>query len=274
MSTVELNSIVQTILDELTSKWTVIGPVFTTIAGFVWVWMRTGSTHMLTSRLWQLVLGKRELKSKVVTKFLEERDALMWFRSVVGLKRVGTLARAERLINWVDKHDVDIDLVRGSGTLFDLDKPGFSRKPPGMVAQAILTFMAGGLAYVAIILAVVSFMLPPLIQVIKTGTWYTVSADKTRHFQLGERTPIFTADQCKNRSEVVKATSYPAYDVDVLCDMLESEPQAKMLRSSQVSEWIASVVGLCGLTSLFWLFVRGAIQASKAMKLYQRVGDA
>lgn len=271
----ELSSIVQTVLTWLTSWWGVIGPIVGVVAGLLFLWGRTGSTHMLTSRLCQLILGKRAFKSPVVDQFLDERDALMHFRTATSLRKVGTVAVAERLIEFTRAHEIDIDLVSGAGHYFDVEKPGFTRSPPGQAKQIGFVFAASAFGYAALIVLVFGIVTPPVIKVIKTDTWYAASPDGTHKFKVGHQNkPKFSFEQCQNKAAISSTTGYPAYDVDVLCEALSTDAGKKQLHGAQVGQWVGTIFAFIPLGLFAALFFRLAGQASKATKLYKKVAAA
>ncbi len=267
----ELDSVTQTIFDWLTSQKGLVSPVLLVIIGMTWVWSRTGSSHMVTSRIWQLLLGKREFKSSVILGFLDDRDALMHFRLVTGLKMVGTLIAAERLIEWTRRHEVDIDLVCRAGPFFDLHAPGFSRKPPSVLGRFGLTAITSIFFYGAIVVAVLGITTPAVIKVTKSDTWYAVSAEKTYRFQWEGKQSKFSSEQCVARPNIVHTSGYPTYDVDVLCDVLKDPLGRQQLHSALLGQRIALAFSFMVLSVFAMLFFLLARQAASAVRLHEWV---
>lgn len=270
----ELTTIVQTALTWLTSRWEVIASVVAVILLLMWACARTGSAHILTTRLWHLLLGKPELKSDSLSKYLDERDALMRFRLVTGI-RVATVEQAERLVRWARSHGVDIDLIRAAGHHFDVSMPGFKRPPGGPLVWIGVMVCAGLFLYGALIASAVGILTPPVIRVVKSDTWYAVDPAQTSRFsgfvQRKPQGPKFALSDCKDQPSIVKATGFPAHDVDVLCEVMSTPDGEKALASAHNSQrgFTALLVAM-----LLWLslVLFGAMRrGEKAMKLHKLV---
>ncbi len=283
MQIAELSSIVQALLTWLVSKWEFIASGLAAIGLILWICARTGSTHVLNKRLLGLVLGKQEIKSPVLSKFLEERDDLMHIRSMTSLKRVPTVAAAERLVAWLRKFDIDVDLVAAAGPHFDLDAPGFTHRPPRVRAVMLLMLGAVVSLYGGLAVAGLGASTPALIQVKASKIWYAVTEEQALRFQLQESpTPAIESSNCNDKSAIAKATGYPAHDIEVLCELLSTE-RGKVAQHDAHASQIA-VAAFIALALLFFgtALFRAMWRAGKANELYKllerrkadgRVGD-
>lgn len=269
----EIDSGVEALATWLTTHWSGLVPGILVVAGLLFVWARTGSAHVINARLYQFIAGKRDVKTKAIAQFLEERSDLMQFRNATGLgRRVGTVSVADRLISWTKSKDVDIDLVAEAGGLFDIDKLALRSKRPGALAQAMMSVAAAALVWAAIALFVWGISLPPLIRVIKTGTWYAVTPDATFQFYApNEKRLRFTLEQCGRPTEVIKATGYPTYDVEVICKAFAQEAGKTELRGAKYGQWLLLAIALMPIGAVTWLLVIGARQAASAAKLHQQL---
>lgn len=242
------------------------------LAALWWVWRATGSTHVIRTRLWRFVFGKRDLGTDSVDDYLKERDQLMHFRTVTRLKRVGTRRAAERVVMWLRKNDVDSDLAASVGFYFEVDPPGLQDKIPGVGVQAGLACLSAALIVAGVVAMTLAARTPPVVRVNKTGNWYAVSKENTYAFQFpGPRPRGFAFEQCSAPQTVATSTNYPPYDVDVLCEAIKSEAPA--LHASLVGQLILGAAALvwCWLFGqLLWLSQSRIGAAHRLKKLLER----
>jgi hypothetical protein len=268
----ELNSLFQTALTALSSTWQVGASSIGMLVLFLWITARTGSRHSLHKRLWRLVLGKHEIKSPALATFIDERDDLMHFRAVTSLKRVPTLAAAERLVSWLKRNDIDIDLVAAAGPHFDLDQPGFARPPPTVLARAVLLISAAATFYGGLAVAGLGAVTPALIQIKASKAWYAVTPDQAQRFEFGvQSAPQVNKTDCAVGPPLNAVNSYPVYDVTVLCELLSSEEGKAVLRNAHRSQ-----IALAGVATLALLLFAAALfranaHADKADRLHRLV---
>lgn len=268
----ELSSIAQALVTWLISKWEVIASGLCAIGLILWACARTGSTHILNKRLWRLVLGKHELKSPVLSGFLAERDDLMHIRSMTGLKRVPTAAAAERLVAWLKKFDVDVDLVAAAGHHFDLDAPGFTQRPPGVKAIVLLTLGSIVFLYGGIAVAALGVSTPPVFQVKASKNWYFVKDQQARQFHLhGDPTPAIDSSSCHDKLGVARSTGYPDHDVQVMCDLLATEDGEKARHGARVGQIALAALTAAALLLAGTVLFRSMWRTSKANELYKLV---
>ncbi len=158
----------------------------------------------------------------------------MHIRSMTSLKRVPTAAAAERLVAWLKKFDVDVDLVAAAGNHFDLDAPGFRQRPPGIKAVMLLTLGSIVFLYAGIAVAGLGASTPPIVQVKASKIWYAMTDQQARQFQLrGDLAPAIESSSCGYKPSIARPTGYPNHDVQVMCDLLATESgKALSARSS------------------------------------------
>ncbi len=268
----ELSSIFQTLVTWLISKWEFIASGLGAIGLILWACARTGSTHVLNKRLWRLVLGKQELKSPVLSTFLAERDDLMHIRSMTSLKRVPTAAAAERLVAWLRKFDVDVDLVAAAGHHFDLDAPGFTRRPPGI--KAIMLLMLGSIAFLygAIAVAGLGASTPAVVQVKASKIWYAVTDEQARQFQLrGDPAPVIESSSCDDKPAIARTTGYPGHDVQVMCDLLATDSGKAARHGAHMGQIALAAITAAALLFVGTVLFRSMWRTSKANELYKLI---
>lgn len=270
----ELSSIVQTLLTWLISKWEFIASGVAVTALILWICARTGSTHVLNKRLWRLVLGKHEIKSPALSAFAEQRDDLMHFRTLTSLKRVPTAVAAERLVDWLKRFDIDVDLVAAAGEHFDLEEPGFTRPPPRPRAMLVMMLGAVILFYGALTAGLFGALTPPVIQVKSSQIWYAVTNDRATKFHLGgDPAPVIESANCGNATAIAKTTLYPSHDVEVLCELMSSDKGKSKLHGAQMSQMLLAAIATPLLLFAGMRLFRSLRRADKANKLYKLVNQ-
>lgn len=268
----ELSTLVQSALAWLSSRWDVIFTALFAVGGLLWICARTGSTHVLKARLWQLLLGKPEEPSGFLSKFLADRDALMRFRHLTGI-RVATTECAERLVNWTTERRIDLDLVRAAGDHFNVNLPGFNRRPPR--PGAIITMAIFASLSVSLALLVTAFGTTTLagIRVVKTNTWYAVDETGSQRLERLRRTgPLVTAAVCKkDHLTEGAATSVSSYDISVLCELMGSPEGRQAIQSAKREQILATAFIAIILT---WWGLMGFLAVRRggvALRLYRIV---
>lgn len=261
MSAPDLSSLGQGASDVLSSFGFVVPFALLLLLG--WATYRTGSTHLLLSRVWLLLFGKLDVSDQAIEGFLAKRDAFMKFRLVTGLKP-RTLEQAKALIAWCDERKEDVGDVKACGHFFDVEKLQLSDKLLGkraLVVTAVLMFFFFLCAYVAGAAAVV---LPPAFKVNASGNWYWV--DEDRASQIG----FVWSDGLrvgKASCQTQDASDELVSDAKVLCQLLDEDSapaRASALKGQRI------ILGVAGVTfCVLWLqlvVARRQIRASRAME--------
>ena len=269
MQTSDIAGLAQATLDWLVNKGAL--PTLGVVVVLLWTVARTGSTHLITMRLWQIVIGERKTASSKMDDFLDQRDGLMRFRLQTGLRRIGTNKQAESFVDWIDKKDIDVDAVRACGSFFDLEMPGLKSKLPGAAGRLIVLAIAALFFYGALVQGVAIAVAPPFIKVNKTGHWYGVSEEGSFHFKFGSKLPHFAVAECSDRNALVSKTSYPKDDVEVLCDLLSSDRHQSYLANAQTSQSIGLAVGCAVSLCILALFLNLERQAAAAIRLRKKL---
>lgn len=239
----------------LVTEWKfVFGLVCVLLCG-VWIWRRTGSTHVFIALLWRRLLVRRDGVRSPLDTFLEERDELIRFRALTGLKGVPTLAAAQRIADWTRLHDLDIDRVSTAQAFVDLRTPALRQPKLKRWAVGLIELASGLLLVGAVYVTAIGASTPAVVRVLQTDTWYKVSVDRSRRLEslLTDSAPAFARRECADQAAVVKRTQYSTYDVDVLCTLMTDEGGIGYLRDVQVAQWLGTVAIVVGLAVLGWL---------------------
>jgi hypothetical protein len=265
MQTPDVSGFAAAALEWLVNKGAL--PTLGVAAVLVWTLVRTGSTHLITMRLWQLVIGKRKEAANRLGDYLDDRDALMRFRLQTGMRTVGTIKQVEKLIEWLHEKDVDIDKVRACGPSFDAQQPGLKAKLPTGTKRFFATIASAFFLYVAIIQGTTIVIAPAFIQIVNSTRWYGVSDERTFHLQWGAKAPGFAASECTDRNALVTKTKYPEDDVNALCDLLAGDKHQAYLQNARLTQSIPLVVG-CAAALFFMIILFGYVkQAGAAISL-------
>lgn len=233
-----------------------------------WATYRTGSTHLLLSRVWLLVFGRLDVSDQTIEDFLAKRDAFMKFRLVTGLKP-RTLEQAKALITWCDENKEDVGDVKACGHYFDIEQLQLRDRLPGkqaMMVTAVLMFFLFSLTYMT---GASAALLPPAFKVKASGNWYLVGdgvARQPRPFSEPDLIRIDSSD-CKSKSFGL----IPESDATVLCQLMGAEAAAFRASSLNGQRFILGVLTFTAL--LLWaglVLMRRQIRASKAMAARSR----
>lgn len=182
-----------------------------------------------------------------------------------------TRAAAERIVQWATRHDLDIDVVGRAGRHVDLRAPALGDRPRNRwIGAAIL---GGLLLWLAAVHVVdVLALQPPLLRVIATDTWYALDGQTVRQsdwWRTTGRAHQLSAATCEDRTAVVQLTGYPAYDVKVLCDLLQADRSQAQLKAVLAGQQV--VAGLLCIPLMVWgagllLWARSAAAARELHK--------
>lgn len=263
MSAPDLSSLGQGASDVLSSFGFVIPAVLLLL--LAWATYRTGSTHLLLSRVWLLIFGKLDVSDQAIESFLAKRDAFMKFRLVTGLKP-RTLEQAKALIAWCDEHKEDVGDVKACGHFFDVERLQLRDRLPGRwvtLSFAVLALVFFTVFYMSLAFAV---FLPAAFHVKATENWYLVDdgvAERPRLFGGSDVYRLELAD-CKERSRA----PIPEADAAVLCQLMGKEAVAFRSTALSGQRFILSVIALVG--AWLWIglvLIQSQIKASKAMSV-------
>ncbi len=271
MQTIDTDTLVQSVSGILANNGLALMGYALLLLGSVWLWAKTGSLHLIVNRLFQLFLGENTFRSEKVGAYVDERGDLMRFRTLVGLKRIKTVAAAERLIDWIRQHDVDSDLVKSSGHYFNINTLSFPNEPPSTSTRGWLGLGRFFLFYVAVILAICAWVWPVMVQVKQSGIWYAVHDDGANQAKLGDGMPRFAVKACDRPAEVATSTKYSKHDVEVLCELMTKPEGHKYLASARTFQLWFGVTVVGSLALLAFALFDVSRKAKAARELYDFV---
>jgi hypothetical protein len=237
----------------LVAEWKSILLLVSLLMSALWIWWRTGSTHVFSALLWRRLLSRAEPRSRPLDEFLEERDELMRFRALTGLTRAPTLAAAERIAAWSREHDLDIELVSVAQARIDFRIPGLRGARPMPLVVATLGLAAGVLLLVAALVVVFGLLTPAALKVTQSQTWYKVQPDRGWKFEdwFSDDAPKFYRSRCSDRTAIGQRTGYVRDDIEVLCALMTGEEGMLLIKEARTAQaWlgiaIAAVIAVVG----------------------------
>jgi hypothetical protein len=224
----------------------------------LWLCLRSGSPHILLSRLWLIFFGKQQYEDAVIQDYLKHRGALMQFRILTGVKS-RTRLQAHALIKWCEDNDEEIGAVRRSRSYFDgielklkPERELPSKRDQGFKILAIVAFTY------ATMFCVVAMVQPGLFVSVKGGSGTTMiltdhQISRPFHFNTN-----FTLDDCAAGYPPISArTGIPENEVKTACSWLSDKQLpdylSKGLRGQRAALFIPSAMLLwVGLLTFQW----------------------
>jgi Family of unknown function (DUF6216) len=261
-----VSTVLDSLFGRLAGQWAAVFGVTLLLTTILWACGRTGSTHIIVTRLWRVAFGKREKGSDLIDDYLRERDALMHFRMMTSLKRVGTASSAHRIIHWLRCNDVDVARVGAAGPYFDVETVALKAQLPGNGVKFVLLVLSAMLLAATAAAGVVGATAPALLRIVQTGNWYAVGSSATYRYTLGmEKTNAFAAERCGDVIAIARDTGYLQYDVTTLCEILQKDEIGlrKVLRGQYGMALLIVFYG----GALAWLSGRALVRAAAATQL-------
>ncbi|KMN36669.1 hypothetical protein VI26_06265 [Chromobacterium sp. LK1] len=199
------------------------------VLAILFVVLRTQSYHIPLTLLWRIVGGKKEINDKLLADFLDERNAIMKFRTLTGLK-IRTKQEMLALIQWAAKHNEDIDDVKRCGHYFKLSEPGNITSPNrlGSIALLLAVFALG---IVTAGMVASTGIDDGLYTTTKSKTWFFASSQKTITGLWGNN-KISESDCAK---PTLPATGFSPGDAQIFCKFFKQANYPKVI-SDSVSE--------------------------------------
>lgn len=275
MPLTDLSSLASASATWLAADWKFLLGVFAVLGVTLWVRLRTGSSHMISKIIWRRLLGQRPTTGGALESFLDERDELMQFRWLTGLKEASTLAAAKRVADWARGHDLDFDTVSRAQMFLDFDKPGLDGKSPRLAKVRAVEAASVLLGALAALVLIVGAMTPAVVRVIASDLHYAVEPSRAQRLPAfwtgGGRG--FNKSQCADVNAIVARTGYVKHDVEVLCKIFtDDEGLAVVGEARKAQSWLIAVfVG--SLFVLSWVLNKLSKSAHAARALHARIAE-
>ncbi|MDH0342409.1 DUF6216 family protein [Chromobacterium haemolyticum] len=214
------------------------------VLAILFVVLRTQSYHIPLTLLWRIVGGKKEINDKLLADFLDERNAIMKFRTLTGLK-IRTKQEMLALIQWAAKHNEDIDDVKRCGHYFKLSEPGNITSPNrfGSIALLLAVLALGILTASGVASTGID---DGLYATTESKTWFFASSQKTITGLWGKN-KISESDCAK---PTLPATGFAPGDAQIFCKFFKQTNYPKAI-SDTVSKQRMLLLFLSAYTGFF-----------------------
>lgn len=231
-------------------------------------WFRSGSTHIVWSRLWKLIDGKGVKPQSTLQRFLAERDTLMEFRVRTGV-RARTTRIAMDIRKWCADHNEEIGDVGRCGAYFDTEAVDL-KTPPSWRRQALIYFVMASLFFISIILAS-TIIVPRLWSIVPSGDGPLVSlgVNDAKIWRTGYR---FSLDDCSaaNTKFIAKASGISNDDVEIICSWLKDRDFKSNLPSQINAQRLLSALLFGFLLFPLFIFFKLFSSGIYASRMYKR----
>lgn len=202
------------------------GGALVTVLLMLWLYWRSGSNHILFSRLWSIVQGKAQPGDRPLRLFLARRSTLMQFRTITGV-RCRTIVQAHELLKWTQENNEEIGDVARCGNFFDLETPCLKDERPkkwqfwlaiGFVAACVIALVfTGGLslserAWVSV----------------KNGSGAQLLVSST-DVEVHKTYQYFSKDDCtkQDHTAIASRVGIPPNEVDTACGWFRDDAALK-----------------------------------------------
>ncbi|GGY86906.1 DUF6216 family protein [Pseudoduganella plicata] len=252
-------------------EWGVVFVLLLAVAVAMLIWSRTGSTHMLMSRLWRITFGKADCPEASIRKILDAETAVCQFQVHTNI-RARTVAHVEKISKWGLLYDVPLQWIGAAKEYFDLDLPGLnSRKnipDPWVVKLSKLALWLA--APVAVGCTALTVYDKGIFVFKSTGRWFTLDDRRASPVAVGEG---FALSHCtEDRKKLARISGFSDAEIAGLCNADGFE------RQSAVNAALFVQRGYFGLLLPFaayisfdlWRFRR---RATAAIAIRKRLAD-
>ena len=245
-----------------TWAWAVLNGAWI-VSLIAWLCWRSGSPHILITRVWRVVHGRTHSAAAADAVWLNERTALMQFRVVTGV-RCRTFGDMQRLVRWSREHNEEVGDIARCGSYFDLAQPGLSKVAP-KPEVIIAGFLFCTFAAVCLVSAVSMAVPRAMVKVKQEGaSSLLLSPDDVRVWHSDKH---FGSAECKAMapSALASEVGLTVPEVFVVCGWFaDTDMPAKVgrtLRDQRVA------LATLGLLMLFYVAItRGWFRSSLASR--------
>lgn len=181
------------------------------LVGVLLTYSRSRSSHPILLKMWSLLFGKLEIHSDKIQKFSNNQTDLAHFTFLTKIK-VGTLPQAERLVTWAAERDINLRLIKDSGSYFDPALPGptgrlYEIKPRHLLVRVIAALLLALPIFFGIVLGVYD---RAILQMRSTQNYLTVNSEYVTPFLSGQR---FLLSDCDKSPPI----TFEKSDIESIC---------------------------------------------------------
>lgn len=254
-----------TFINILFGKGFGIATIFTVML-WIYIWHRSGSPFLLLRRLLARFMGVESDTSTKLGRFFHEHAQLMAFRMQVGMKEVRTVGHAMQVVEWAERHDLNIEEVAACGGFFDFDKIRLRDKlPPVWVAVGSTLFASAFLAF-ALLSVPFSFLDSVGVRANETSHWFLLAKTYVKPM-IGSRVPL---SECQNNAaNIARVHGISDKDSEIICKFAADPQYASFVDQGIHDQHIVFPVATGFFAFAFCMFY----QSSKRMRAAQKIRD-
>lgn len=246
-------------------------PLALLVGALVVVSLRSGSPHVIWSRLWTFAAGKSRGKSSEgqLRKILLERQNLLEFRVQTGI-RARTTAHALSIADWAEQQGEDLEDVGRCRGFFDVDAVKL-KEPLNPWFEFFFIALAVGVLLVYLWIAPLAIA-PRVWMILPKGTWVTYGAKDVLVFGTHQR---LAKDDCSGESIDKSLRNYGVTeqaDLRDACQALRDSRYPGLLNDALRGQRVASVsiaIGAAPLAYLVHYVCAGAMAVRSMTKRIQ-----
>lgn len=258
-----------TAISSVTSVLGILAPICM-LLGFIWVWMRTESRHVLMYRIWRLLHGSQPINDPEVSAYIDEQTSLMSFRFLTGVQ-VKTLVSARELIQWAKFYQVEIQAISWCGDYFDPDlRVVRVQKLPSAWMQKLKIGFSMLVLLIAVIASSGIAMSDAALKFKATDQWFFLNSEKAKVLWPFDAKPINKSDCQAKAAANYPHTGFAVSEVQVLCQLLTSpEGQSYVQKAVTTQRWAFAFLVVI-LLSLTWILFWECMKCVVAKRLAER----
>ncbi|AVR96244.1 DUF6216 family protein [Pseudoduganella armeniaca] len=253
------------------ASWGLGLPVLALIVTAFVIWRRTGSSHILLTRLWRFFHGKADCKVPAIGDFLDEQTAIHQFRFTTGIQ-IRNVQQARRLASLFRADSAMLNRIAAAGPYFDLDS---MRLRPQEELPRLFAMGGASLAYALAAWALVATLVAisvdrAFLRITATGTWLTLD---TAYAKPMSDKPGFRLEACGKPASIVPGISgFSADDIATICQAFGTTNAAPTIHTSiQEQRWMLGILALLLVYMIVELH-RWLAHAKGALALKERLG--
>lgn len=258
-----------TALSSVSSFLSVLVPI-SILVGFIWMWKRTESIHVLLHRIWRLLHGRQPITDPEINAYIEEQTSLMSFRFLTGVQ-VKTLASARQLIKWSQFHEVEIKTIARCGDYFDPDLRAIRvHKLPSPSLQKMKILLLVLISFTGLMASMGIVTNDALLQFKATNHWFFMKSAEASVIWPVNAESLKKSDCRAEVHDNAHRTSFSESEVQLICTMFTSPEKQDYIQIALTTQRLAFAYVLFVFTLLAWLSFWDCMKSVMAKDLLKR----
>ncbi|AXA91561.1 DUF6216 family protein [Massilia sp. YMA4] len=225
------------------ASWGIGLPVLALALTALVIWRRTGSSHILLTRLWRFFHGKADCKVPAIGDFLDEQTAIHQFRFTTGI-HIRNVQQARRLASLFRADTEMLNRIAAAGPHFDLD--AMQLRPQDRLPR-LFGMVCASLGYALAVWSLVAVLVAltvdrAFLRITATGTWLTLDTNYAKPMSDSKG---FRLDACKPASLPPDTGGFSSEDAAAICQAFGAPENAPFIRTSiQVQRWMLGILSV------------------------------